>query len=97
MPITAVLSFGSTTAERNADLGAWSMEAKVERPIRRQMVNASELGTGKSAKKTAEGRWVKTMVLTRPMRLETDEAKTFPIVEKNQVIDMIEPSWVSRR
>jgi len=95
--MTAVRSFANTTAERNADLGAWSIELRVERPIRRQIVSHNDCGTGKSAKNIAEGRCVKTIVFTRPMRLAIEEAKILPTVDRNHVADMIDPSFVFGR
>lgn len=82
-PITAVRSSGSTTMDRNAVRGAWSMLFRIARPISRQMVRGNFGGTGSRARKIELGRCVATMAWMRPSRLATDAANTFPMVDKH--------------
>ena len=72
--MTAVLSLGITTTERNAALGAISIEASEERRRRKNMAPDRDDGTGMSERARADGRCVKTIVLIRPMRLESETA-----------------------
>jgi hypothetical protein len=73
-PITAVLSPGMTTTERNAALGAISMEAREDRRRRKKMAPDRDEGTGMRQRARADGRCVKTMVLMRPIRRESETA-----------------------
>ena len=97
IPITVVLSAGLTTADIKADRGAWSIELRQARANRSKIVMVSEEGTGRSAKKTADGKCVKTIVFIKPMRLAIDPAKIFDIAEKIQVTDMISPRYTFGR
>jgi len=72
--MTAVLSPGITTIERNAALGAISIEASEERRSRKNMAPDRDCGTGMSERARADGKCVKTIVLIRPIRLESDTA-----------------------
>ena len=72
--MTTVLSPGITTTERNAALGAISIEAREERRSRKKMAPDSDDGIGMRQSARAEGRCVKTMVLMRPIRRESETA-----------------------
>lgn len=85
-PITAVRSCGWTTTERKAALGAISMEARDDRIRRKNMEPDAEDGTGISERAMADGRWVKTMVFTRPIRLDSEAATTDEIAERIPVM-----------
>jgi hypothetical protein len=63
-----------TTTERNAALGAISIEANEERRSRKKMAPDRDDGTGMRQRARADGRCVKTMVLIRPIRLESETA-----------------------
>jgi hypothetical protein len=54
-------------------------------------------GTGMSARQMADGRWVKTMVLTLPMRLAMEDATSMDAAEIRLVVKKIEPSSPSGR
>ena len=95
--MTAVLSCGSTTIERKAAFGAISIEANEDRMIRKKIAPESEEGRGISDKASAEGRWVNTIVRTRPMRLESDTATREDIAERIPVTKKREPRSPSRR
>ena len=97
MPMTAVRSFGSTTAERKALRGAWSMEARLALITKRATVGASDPGSGTSESRIALGRCVKTMVFTSPMRFAMADANTFPMLERNCADPMMLPSSPSGR
>lgn len=56
MPIVAVLSAGSTTAARNAERGAESIDCVHDRKIRNVMAPYTEFGIGIKASMTADGR-----------------------------------------
>jgi hypothetical protein len=58
----------------------------------RVRVNHHDEGNGTSSRNTAEGRWVNTIVLIRPILLAMAEAKTLERAERNQVIDSTEPN-----
>lgn len=95
MPITAVRSSGSTTADRKALLGAWSMELRLARETRSVMVSHSDVGNGMSERKIALGRWVNTIVLTNPIRFAMADAKRLPMLETNCAVAIMLPSWPS--
>ena len=61
-PITAVRSFGRTTAARNADRGATSIDWVQERRMRNIIAKGREFGIGIRARKIADGRCVNTIV-----------------------------------
>jgi len=65
VPITAVRSFGSSIAARNADLGAVSIDWVQDRSIRKNIAGPTVDGTGIRARKIADGRWVKTIVCVK--------------------------------
>jgi hypothetical protein len=73
-PMTAVRSPGITTTERNAALGAISIEASDERRSRKNTAPDRDEGTGMSDRAIADGRCVKTIVLIRPIRRESETA-----------------------
>jgi hypothetical protein len=73
-PMTAVRSPGITTTERNAALGAISIEASDERRSRKKTAPGRVGGTGMSERATADGRCVKTIVLIKPIRRERETA-----------------------
>lgn len=58
----AVRSLGRTTAARNAERGATSMDWVQERRMTKVMARGREEGMGMSERKMAEGRWVNTIV-----------------------------------
>lgn len=62
MPITAVLSAGSTTAARNAERGAESIDCVHDRRIRKVIAPYTEFGIGIKASMTADGKCVNTIV-----------------------------------
>lgn len=62
MPMVAVLSAGSTTAARNAERGAESIDCVHDRRIKNVMAPYTELGIGIRASMTADGRCVNTIV-----------------------------------
>lgn len=72
--MTAVLSPGCTTTERNAAFGAISIEASEERRSRKKMAPDRDEGIGMRQRAIADGRCVKTMVLMRPIRRERETA-----------------------
>lgn len=90
--MTAVLSSGSTTIERNAAFGAISIEASEDRRIRNTKAPARDGGTGISIKKVVDGRCVKTMVRMRPIRFERDVATREDVAERNAMTEKIVPS-----
>jgi hypothetical protein len=96
-PITAVLSPGSTTPERNAVLGAISIDAIEDRRTRKKIAKGREAGTGIRERAIAEGRCVKTMVLTRPIRREREAAMMEEKAERRPVVKKREPSSPSGR
>ena len=96
-PITAVLSPGSTTAERNAALGAMSIDAIDERRMTKKIAHGRDAGTGMRERAIAEGRCVKTIVLTRPIRLERDAATMEEAAERRPVVKKREPRAPSAR
>lgn len=49
------------------------------------------------ARKIAEGKWVKTMVLIRPIRLANEDAARFDIEDMMFVTKKRVPSWPSGR
>ncbi len=63
--------------------------------IRNVMARPTEDGKGMRARHTAEGRWVKTMVLTRPMRLAMEEATRLEADEMRFVTKKSVPSLPS--
>jgi len=73
-PMTAVLSPGCTTTDRNAALGAISMDASEERRRRKNIAPDRDDGIGIRQRAIADGRCVKTMVLIRPIRRESTTA-----------------------
>jgi hypothetical protein len=73
-PITAVLSWGITTTERKAAFGAISIEAREERRSKKKMAPERDDGIGIRQRARADGRCVKTMVLMRPIRRESETA-----------------------
>lgn len=70
----AVRSSGATTAARKACRGAESMLCVQDRVRRKSIANVEDDGTGMSASDIADGRCVKTIVSTSPMRLAIDAA-----------------------
>jgi hypothetical protein len=50
---------------------------------RRQIVRGSPDGAGSKARKMELGRWVATIAWIRPIRLASEAAKIFPIVDMN--------------
>jgi hypothetical protein len=85
-PMTAVLSSGSTTIDRNAALGAISIDAKDDLTMRKAIEPDSEGGTGMSASAIADGKCVKTMVRTSPMRRERGTATRDDAAERRPVV-----------
>ena len=71
------------------------MAFRLARETRSVMVNQSDVGNGMSERKIALGKWVNTMVLTKPMRFAIAEAKRFPMLETNCADAMMLPSWPS--
>jgi len=78
--------------ERNAAFGAMSIEASDERRMRNTNAPARDDGTGISIRKMADGRWVKTMVLIRPICFERDAATKEDMAERNAITENIVPS-----
>lgn len=62
VPMMAVLSLGRSTAARNAERGATSMNYVHARRMRNMRENVGVDGTGMRARKMADGRCVKTIV-----------------------------------
>ena len=56
------------------------------------MVSVSDAGKGKRVRKMTDGRWVRTIVLIKPMRFASDTAKIVPRLEKTQAAELIVPS-----
>jgi NCAIR mutase (PurE)-related protein len=90
--MTAVLSPGSTTADRKAAFGAMSMEANEDRTTRKKIDQEREDGAGMRERAIADGRCVKTIVRTRPMRLDRDAATKDEAAERMPVAKKREPS-----
>jgi hypothetical protein len=71
------------------------MAFRLARATRSVIVNHSDAGNGMSERKIALGRWVKTIVLTKPMRFAIADAKRLPMLETNCADAMMLPSWPS--
>ncbi len=69
-----------------------SIDAIEERTTRKTIAQVSEEGTGMRANANAEGRCVKTIVLTRPMRFESEAARREETAERMPVMKNSEPS-----
>jgi hypothetical protein len=95
--MTAVLSSGRTTIDRNAALGAISIDAKDDLTIRKKIEPESEGGTGISARAMADGRCVKAIVRTSPIRLESGTATRDETAERRPVVKNKVPRGPSRR
>lgn len=71
------------------------MAFRLARATRSVIVNHSDAGNGMSERKIALGRWVKTIVLTKPIRFAMADAKRLPMLETNCAVAMMLPSWPS--
>jgi hypothetical protein len=90
--MTDVLSPGKTTMEIKAALGAISIEASEDLRMRKKIPPAREEGKGISASAIAERRCVKTIVLMRPICLDSDAATREEIAERMPVTKKRDPS-----
>lgn len=94
-PMIAVrLSLGSAAA-KNAERGATSMFWEQARRTRKVNASGRSEGTGISAKNIADGRCVKTIVRTLPIRFAMEEAISIEPAEMMLVVKKIEPSFPS--
>lgn len=66
-----------------------------DRRMRNVMDNHAWLGSGIRARKMAEGKCVKTMVLISPIRLASEDAARFEMEEMMFVAKNRVPSWPS--
>jgi len=96
-PMIAVRSDGNTIAAKKAERGATSIDWVQERRTRKRRDRWTSLGIGMSARKTAEGRWVKTMVLTLPKRLARLEAISIEAAAMMEVVKKMDPRMPSER
>lgn len=96
-PITGVRSLGRTTADKEAPLGAMSIDTRDERRSRKKadQDGGEETAIGTSAK--AEGRCVNNMVLTRLMRFERAAAKKEESAERRVAVENKEPRATAER
>ena len=66
-----------------------------DRRMRNIIDSHAELGSGIRARKMAEGKCVKTMVLISPIRLASEDAARFEMEEIIFVVKNRVPSWPS--
>jgi hypothetical protein len=84
-------------AAKNAERGGPSMDCVQDRRMRKRRDTWTSLETGMRARKTAEGRWVKTMVLTLPKRLARLEATSIEAAAMMAVVKKMDPRTPSER
>lgn len=97
IPITDVLSSAGTYDARKAVRGAPSICAVQNRAIRRALATPKVEGKGMSARKIAEGRWVKAMVLMLPIRRAREAATRLERLATKDVVKKVVPSVPSLR
>ena len=73
------------------------MDAMEERTTKKKMAQGNDEGMGMRANAKAEGRCVKTIVLTRPMRFEREAARMDERAERRPVMKNREPSAALER
>lgn len=85
------------TAAKNAERGATSIDWVQDRKIRNIIAKGRESGIPISARKIAEGRCVKTIVLILPNRLAIEEARSMDPAAMMEVVKKREPRRPSSR
>lgn len=68
------------------------MDARDDLMMRKTMAPVNVDGIGIKASAMAEGKWVKTIVLTSPILFDKDAATTDEMADKMAIIEKIVPS-----